>query len=207
MTKIKYFKLTILKLLIIAITMFVPTSTYAVEIPDISAGKKDFDFSSGCYVLTNNVYVHWKNRELTIRADNAKAQIGSQKVWANGNISLEWKGMTFKCDSLFVKGKEKTADVLGSVDFNQDGIVKITSNVAKYSWGTKLADFYGKVNLKATNKAKINLADGIKIEKDKINGQYAHICYDVRNQTIIELDKIYDEQPSTEFPEPDPSEE
>ena len=54
-------------MLLMLVVMFIPTTTQAVEIPDVTAGKKYFDFKSGCWVLTDNVYVHWNKRELTIR--------------------------------------------------------------------------------------------------------------------------------------------
>ena len=182
--------------LTLLVMFFVPAVTHAVEIPDVTAGKKHFDFSSGCWVLTDNVYVHWNKRELTIRADYAKAQMGSQKVWARGNITLEWQKLVFKCDNIFVKGKEKLVDILGSVDFEQEGVVKITSNVAQYSWSNKIADFYGNVKFTAQQ---VNVAEVLKLS----NGTYEHVQYDVKSQTILALDKKYKPIPS-EMSEPEP---
>ena len=109
---------------------------------------------------------------------------------------MEWQKLVFKCDNIFVKGKEKTVDILGSVNFEQEGIIKIKSNVAKYAWSEKVADFYGNVKLTAQQ---VNAAEGLKVS----NGTYEHVQYDVKTQTILAIDKKYKPIP-TEMSEPEP---
>ena len=195
-----------LLIMIVALMTIVPGRTFAVEIPDVSSGRRYFDYSSGCEVFSGNVYVHWKKRNLTITASEAKAQLMSQKVWASGNINLTQGNMTFKCDNIFVRGKDRTVDILGSVNFLQNNIISITSNVAQFSWKSKMADFYGNVKVNVLSTVNISSGNDIYSVGSSVNGTYDHVQYNVRDNTIILLDKNFANIPNMTFPEPDPTE-
>ena len=203
----KFIKSNLIKLfltLVVLLMMSISSEKTFAAMPDISAGQTYFDFKSGCYVLKNNVRVVARGRTMT--ANEAKVQIASQKVWANGDVSLEQEGFSFKCDSIFVQGKLKTVDVLGSVYFVQDNVITITSSVGQFSWDNKVADFYGQVKVNVAKKAKINFDDNLNIDENNINGVYDHVQYNIRESKIILLDKKYDPIPNITFPEPDPTE-
>ena len=191
-------------LMILTISLMIaPVKTFAA-MPDITAGETHFDFSSGCYILKNNVQVIARGRTMT--ANEAKVQIMSQKVWANGDVTLKQEGYSFKCDSIYVQGKLKTVDVLGSVEFVQDDVISITSRVGQFSWGTKVANFYGDVKVSVVDIEKLNIDDNLKLNLEEINGVYDHVQYNIREKTIILLEKNSDSIPEVNFPEPDPSE-
>lgn len=190
-------KLMIKFLLTITILLLMTTDSLAA-MPDISAGETYFDFSKGCYVLRNNVKVVDRGRTMT--ADEAIVQIRSQKVWATGNVTLLQEGIKFSCDKIFVQGLEKSVEVIGNVDFNQDDEIKITSDVGTFSWDSKVADFYGHVKISA-----VNINSNLKIKKSKINGTYDHIQYNIPEKKIIALDKRFKPMPNMKFPEPVPT--
>ncbi len=161
--------------------MVLPSGVFAA-MPDISAGSTRLDLGTGCYVLEGNVRVVDRGRIMT--ANEATVQIGSQKVWANGSVTLEQDGITFSCDSLLVKGKENCADVYGNVNFNQEKVISITADAGHFQWDTKLADFYGNVTVKSEGKEDV----------------YSHVQYNVQEQKII-----LTETGDVEVPEPDMS--
>ena len=144
-----------------------PTAAFA-EMPDISAGETYFEMGSGCYVLEGNVRVAARGRVMT--ANEARVQITSQKVWAKGDVTLLQDGIEFHCDSIFVQGKEKSVDILGSVSFAREGVITITSDIAHFQWDTKLADFYG--NVRVTKEGQ---------EEER----YDHVQYHVRENQIL----------------------
>ncbi len=192
----------LMRAIIIIFLLMIPLKTFASVMPDISAGETHFDLSSGCYILKNNVKVVARGRTMT--ANEAKVQIMSQKVWASGNVTLEQKGYSFKCDSIYVQGKLKTVDVLGNVNFEQDGIILITSRVGQFSWDTKVANFYGDVNVKVINVE--NLKFGEEINPNEIDGVYDRVEYNVRENIILLTEKHSESIPKIEFPEPNPNE-
>ena len=129
-----------------------------------------------------------------------------QKVWANGNVNLSQEGLKFQCDKIFVQGLESKVDVIGNLDFVQDGALKITADVGTFSWNSKFADFYGHIKLNLSKSSKVELDENLNVKKKKINGTYDHIRYDVVNKKIIALDKKFEPIPKAEFSEPDPIE-
>lgn len=187
----------------IAVFMLIiaPIKTSA-STPDISAGETHFDFSSGCYILKNNVKVIARGRIMT--ANEAKVQMMSQKVWANGDVTLKQDGYSFRCDSIYVQGKLKTVDVLGNVHFVQDDVISITSKVGQFSWNTKVADFYGNVKVSVADIEKLNLSGNV--NAGEIDGIYDHVQYNVREKIILLLEKNSGSIPIIKFPEPDPNE-
>lgn len=170
--------------LITLMLIFISSTVYA-EKPDISANSKSFDFSTGCYILKGNVRVVARGRTMT--ADEAKVQIPTQKVWANGNVTLSQSGYSFKCDSIYVQGKQKTVDVLGNAHFIQPQIINITSNVGQFSWDSKVATFHGIVNLTVYDKSKLTFAEDI--NPNDVGGYYSRVQYHVRENKIISLER------------------
>ena len=191
--------MTVLTLLL----MIAPVKTFAA-MPDITAGETSFDFFKGCYIFRNNVKV--VDRGMTVTAKQATAQMTSQKVWATGGVTFEQEGLKFKCDKILVKAAESNVEVIGKLDFVQDdGAIKITGDVGKFSWDNKCADFYGKVKMTVAKNANVTVDSGLKIKPKKVNGTYSHIRYNIVEKKIVALDKEYANIPPQEFSEPDPT--
>ena len=195
--RFKFLTVTILMMLFMTMETFAAT-------PDISAGSKEFDPFTMCYILKDNVKVVHQGR--TITADRAVVKVIEQKIWANGNVTLIQDGLTFKCDKIFVQGLANKVDVIGNLNFVQDGALKITADVGTFSWSSKMADFYGHVNLNVDKYSKVNFDENVNINHKKVNGVYDHIQYDIVNNKIIALDKKFSSIPKAEFTEPDPIE-
>ncbi len=174
------------------------TTVCSAAMPDISAGETRFDIASGCYVLKNNVRVVARGRTMT--AQEAKVSITSQKVWAQGDVTLEQDGITFRCDSIYVQGLEKMVDVLGNVNFDATDLIKITSEIAKFSWSTKIADFYGKVKIDPIAADGLTFAEGIDPNFDR-NRTYDHVQYNVVEKKILLLEDKPAEEPKVNLPE------
>ena len=175
--------------------LLLPTAAFA-QAPDITAGSTKF--VNGYYILKDNVRVVARGRTMT--AQEAKVSILTQKVWAQGDVTLIQDGIQFKCDSIYVQGTEKTVDVLGNVQFDATDLLKITSEVAKFSWSTKVADFYGNVSL---NILDIN---GLKCDAavDKsldFNRTYDHVQYNVVEKKLMLVEDKASSAPKVDMPE------
>ena len=179
------------------------TANAFAAMPDISAGTTKFDPFSMCYIFQDNVKVVHQGRSIT--ANRAVLKLASQKVWASGEVTLMQEGLKFKCDKIFVQGLDSKVDVIGNLDFVQDGALKITADVGTFSWNSKEADFYGHVKVNMDKVSSVKLDDSLKLKKKKVNGVYDHIKYDIVNKKIIALDKKYESIPKAEFSEPDPT--
>lgn len=175
--------------------LVLPTMCSAA-MPDITAGETKF--VNGYYILKNNVRVVARGRTMT--AQEAKVSILSQKVWAQGDVTLEQDGITFRCDSIYVQGTEKTVDVLGNVNFDATDLIKITSEIAKFSWSTKIADFYGKVKLDVLAADGLTFADEIDRNAD-LSRTYDHVQYNVVEKKILLLEDKPVEDPKVNLPE------
>ena len=127
---------------LIALMLVLPRAAYA-EMPDISAGQTEFDIFTGCYTLKGNVRVAQGDRVIT--ASEAKANIVTKEVWAEGDVTLVQEGMTLRCDSVYVQGDASLAEVTGNVRFEQEGAISVTSDSGRYQWDTRIADFDGNV--------------------------------------------------------------
>ena len=195
--KIKCLMMTFVMLLIL-------TSQSLAAMPDITAGETEFNLFKGCYIFKNNVIV--SERGMTVKAQRAVAQMTSQKVWATGGVTFEQEGLKFKCDKIFVKASESNVEVIGNLNFVQDGTVKITGDVGTFSWNDKCADFYGKVKLTVDKSSKVDIDSSLKSKSKKLNGTYQHIRYNIVEKKIIALDKEYSPIPKPDFSEPDPTE-
>ena len=187
---------------IMMLLLFMTAKTFAA-MPDISAGSTKFDPFNMCYIFQDNVKVVHQGSSVT--ANRAVAKMTVQKVWASGEVTLNQEGLKFRCDSVFVRGLDREAEVIGNIEFIQDGALKITADVGTFSWKSKEADFYGRVKISMDKSSDVTLDNSLNIKKKKINGTYAHIKYDVVNKKIIAIDKKYEPIPKAEFSEPDPT--
>ena len=182
--------------------IFILTAKSYAAMPDISAGESTFDIFKGCYIFKNNVRI--SDRGMTITAQRATAQMTTQKVWADGGVTFEQEGLKFKCDKIFVNARESMVEVIGNLNLIQDGAVRISGDVGKFSWSDKCADFYGKVKLTANKNIKVD--SNLNINAKKLNGTYAHIRYNVIEKKIIALDKTFEKIPVQDYSEPNPTE-
>ena len=105
--------------------LFIP-SAFAAQ-PDISSDSQTFNPFTGVYDLKGHVHVDLGDR--VIDGDAAQVYLYQLEVHAQGNISLTDKptGIHFDCDSVEVKGNERTAYVNGSMVFTQDNL-RITAD-------------------------------------------------------------------------------
>ncbi len=191
------------KILLMTLTLiFILTAKSYAAMPDISAGESTFDIFKGCYIFKNNVRI--SDRGMTITAQRATAQMTTQKVWADGGVTFEQEGLKFKCDKIFVNARESMVEVIGNLNLIQDGAVRISGDVGKFSWSDKCADFYGKVKLTANKNIKVD--SNLNINAKKLNGTYAHIRYNVIEKKIIALDKTFEKIPVQDYSEPNPTE-
>ena len=138
-------RFAILLPVLLALMLFMPRAAFA-EMPDISAGQTYFDIRTGCYILKGNVRVAQGGRVITAR--EARAQLMTKEVWAEGDVTLVQDGMTLRCDSVYVRGAEDTAEVKGNVRFEQEKAISVTADNGTYQWDTKIADFYGNVTFR-----------------------------------------------------------
>lgn len=181
MKLVKIFALAVL------LTLVAPSAAFA-EMPEISAGETYFDIFKGCYVLKGNVHVGVNNHgfRATVTADEALVSVIKQKCWAEGNVKLTQENITFSCDRAYLQWQTKTAEVTGSVKFENKKSVAITSDTAVFNWQDKIVDFYGVVTLKPDKK--LQFADGVELD----GKEYQHVKYNVVENKILELDKTFD---------------
>ena len=189
MKTLKFFALTVLMILLAQGKAF-------AEMPEISAGEMYFDMFKGCYVLKGNVHVSANNHgfKATITADEAFVSVIKQKCWADGHVKLMQENITFSCERAYLQWQNKTAQVIGAVNFANKKSVSITSDTAIFNWQDKIVDFYGKVTIKAGKDVK--LADGLKLS----GKEYQHIQYNVVEDKILALDKKFT-APEIDIPE------
>lgn len=127
--------------------LFIP-SAFAAQ-PDISSDSQTFNPFTGVYDLKGHVHVDLGDR--VIDGDAAQVYLYQLEVHAQGNISLTDKptGIHFDCDSVEVKGNERTAYVNGSMVFTQNNL-RITADNGSFNWKTKNAFFSGNVTVNGT---------------------------------------------------------
>lgn len=179
----------VLKIFAMAVLMiFAAQSPAFAEMPEISAGEMYFDVFRGCYVLKGNVNVGVNNHgfKATVTADEAQVSVVKQKCWAQGKVKLTQDNIIFGCDRAYLQWQTKTAEVTGTVRFENKKSVTITSDTAVFNWEEKIVDFYGKVIVKAEKK--VQFADGVKLA----GKEYQHVKYNVVENKILALDKTFD---------------
>ena len=138
----KKFLLTILMLL-----MLIPSICFAVE-PTIKSDTRTFNPLKGIYDLQGHVFVQFPAHDtlLTITGDNTKVHLYQMEVHGQGNITLSFGEMSFKCDKVDVYHSDRTAYVEGNCNFQDTGTT-ITADKGSYCWKTKLASFQGNVKV------------------------------------------------------------
>ena len=189
----------ILKILpIIFLLMIIPRQTFA-DMPEITAGQTYFDVFKGHYVLKDNVRVIMNNKGLkaTVTANEARVNVVAQKCWALGNVTFSHVDYDLKCDNAYMHWSDKTAEIVGGIDFKGKKSVAITSDTATFNWEDKDAHFYG--NVKVVAEKGLKFAKGLKLE-DGVT--YAHVQYNVTENKITQLDKNFN-IPKIEIPDPD----
>ena len=181
MRLLKFFALTLLMIVV------AQGRTFAA-MPEISAGETYLDIFKGGYVLKGNVHVGVDNHgfRATVTADEAFVSVVKQKCWADGHVKLTHGEIVFSCDRAYMQWQTKTASVVGSVKFENKKSIAINSDTAVFDWDNKIVDFYGNITLQTDEE--VRFADGVTLDgKD-----YQHVRYNVVDDTILALDKIFD---------------
>lgn len=128
--------------LLLALLLLIPTATAFAGRPDISCDKQSFDIFTGRYLLDGNVRVSEKDRAVT--ADHAQVSLITQEVWAQGNVTLEQEGYTFRGEDLYVEGRGHVAHLKEKILFER-GNLTIKADDVVFNWDTKLAECTGNV--------------------------------------------------------------
>ena len=131
--------------------MLLPSLCLAAE-PVIKSDSRSFNPLNGVYDLQGHVFVQLPAHDttLTITGDTTQVHLYKMEVHGQGNITLSFGEMSFKCDKVDVYHSERVAYVEGKCRF-KDGNVNINSDQGSYNWRTKLAVFQG--NVKVNDKA------------------------------------------------------
>ena len=184
-------------LAIIFLAILIPAKSFAAA-PEITADEKYFNLMKGHYVLRGNVNVALNNHGMTakISADEARVDLLGKKCWATGKVNFLQDNVDFNCDKAYLQWETKTADVAGKVKFESKETVTITADSATFNWSEKIADFYGKV--KVTPGKNLVVEDDLKVE-DII---YAHVQFNVRENKILQLERVSDKA-GIEIPDSD----
>ena len=112
--------------------------------PIIKADTTYFDPSDGVYVLKGHVYIEAGKRTFT--ATQAKVSLGSFEVWGTGDVTVREGDIFFAGENVYVYGKNNMAKIDGGLHFSRSNI-DITADQAEYNWKTKIAVFYGNVEI------------------------------------------------------------
>lgn len=126
-------------------------STCFAADPVIKSDSRTFNPIAGVYDLKGNVFVQIPVHDttLTITGDATQVHIYSMEVHGQGNISLGFGSMQFKCDKVDVYHSDSTAYVNGNLNFS-DNNINITADSGSYCWKTKIAAFHGHVVVNGT---------------------------------------------------------
>ena len=138
-------------LTIAMLLMLIPSLCFAVE-PVIKSDSRTFNPLKGIYDLQGHVFVQFPAHDttLTITGDTTKVHLYQMEVHGQGNITLSFGEMRFKCDRVDVYHADRTVYVAGNGDFKDEGMLA-TADKGSYCWKTKLASFQG--NVKVNGKA------------------------------------------------------
>jgi hypothetical protein len=134
-------------LILTLLLALLPTLCFAEKVdPVITSDTRTFNPIKGIYDLRGNVFVQFPAHDttLTITGDATKVYMYTMEVHGQGNITLSFGDMTFKCNKVDVYHSDRTAYVEGSCTF-KDGDTSITADKGSYCWSTKLAAFQGNV--------------------------------------------------------------
>lgn len=131
---------------IIIATMFITlmlTATAFAAKPVINADRTYFDISSGQYVLNGNVHIEVGHRLIT--AGQARVNMATLEVWAEGGVTVTQDDIYFAGDSVYVYAKDH-AQINGGVSLTRSGL-KIMADSVDYNWRSKIATFSGGVQV------------------------------------------------------------
>ena len=108
----------------------------------VSSEHRSFNPFNLSYTLKGNVVAKFPNRHgfVVIRADKAVAKFVSQKIVATGNVELNFKDITLRCDRSIIANKEKKAYLYDNVYFKTDVDV-ITSKECRLDYRQMVANF------------------------------------------------------------------
>ena len=139
-------------LIVMAIVMLIPSLCFAAE-PVIKSDTRTFNPLTGVYDLRGNVFVQFPAHDtmLTITGDQTTVSLYKLEVHGQGNITLAYDNLSFKCDKVDVYHKTRTAYVTGSCIF-VNGSNTISADQGSFNWKTKLASFEGNVKVNGTPK-------------------------------------------------------
>lgn len=112
----------------------------------IQSDTRTFDILKGIYDLQGNVFVQLPARDktLTIKGDRTSVHLYKMEVHGKGNITLIYDDLDFKCDTVDVYHKGRTAYIAGNINF-EHGDIKVTADKGSFNWKTKLATFESNV--------------------------------------------------------------
>lgn len=108
----------------------------------ITSDARHFNPLTGIYDLNGHVYVKFPvhGESLQVQADTAQVKLYSQEVRAQGNITLQFGTILFRCKETYVPIKNRLANVQGNIFFKHE-YTEIKADSAVYNWKTKIATF------------------------------------------------------------------
>ena len=108
----------------------------------VSSDHRSFNPFNLSYTLKGNVVAKFPNRHgfVVIRADKAVAKFISQKIVATGNVELNFKDITLRCDRSVISNKEKKAYLYDNVYFKTD-VDTISSKECRLDYRQMIANF------------------------------------------------------------------
>ncbi len=171
-------KLKIFLSAIIFLLLLVPGKSFA-EMPDVTAGKIDFDILQGKYFLEKNVFVKVDNHGFTatVAADKAEISMVTKTCIAEGNVTFTHGNFSLACKKAFADWNDKKVDAQGKVKFIDKNIVNVNSEKATFSLDEKIIDFTGKVEIKPEK----NFKPSETFTPDK-KKKYSHVRYNIETK-------------------------
>lgn len=133
-----------MKKIFVLVLMMLLLPAICLAEPQVTSDTKTFNPFTGVYDLRGNVHVEIGDRIIT--GDAAQVSMYKLEVHGQGNITLREDDITFRCNTVDVYGKKKTAYVAGNMQFSQGDLV-IKADSGSFCWGTKNAVFNGNVTV------------------------------------------------------------
>ena len=144
----------VLRKLIVFVLLVLPTFSVFADVPAgqleaekqgkfaVKSDHRSFNPFNLSYTLKGNVEAKFPNRHgfVVIRADKAVAHFLSQKITATGNVELNFKEITLRCDRSIIKNKEKKAYLYDNVYFKTN-VDTISSKECRLDYRQMIANF------------------------------------------------------------------
>lgn len=134
-----------LKIYFLLFTFLLSTASIAYAKPTITSDSKTFNIATGEYILEGNVSIATDSRVIT--AGKARVKLISLEVWGSDGVNVNQSDLNFSGDTVYVNGKNSTAQIDGGVDLVMDDL-SIHADSVEYNWKTKTADFSGNITLR-----------------------------------------------------------